>query len=151
MNKVSIFCAALSVLAATSAISKPATSAMWTNPFAQPSTLPLQAPDFSKIKDTDYTPAFEDAMRVHLAEIEKIANNKAAPTFDNTIVAMEKAGRMLDRVGLAFSAVVGANTNDTLDKTQTDTAPELAAHQDAIYLNAKLFARVKAIYDARAS
>jgi peptidyl-dipeptidase Dcp len=123
----------------------------WTNPFAQASALPLQAPDFGRIKDTDYEPAFEEAMRVHLAEIEKIANNKAAPTFDNTIVAMEKAGRMLDRVGLAFSAVVGANTNDTLDKTQTDTAPELAAHQDAIFLNAKLFARVKAIYDVRAS
>ena len=154
MTKASLFAAAaLSVLAMlpVSANAKPATHPMWTNPFAQPSTLPLQAPDFAKIKDTDYEPAFEEAMRVHLKEIEAIANNKAAPTFDNTIVAMEKAGRMLDRVGLAFSAVVGANTNDTLDKTQTDTAPELAAHQDAIYLNAKLFARVKAIYDARAS
>jgi peptidyl-dipeptidase Dcp len=125
--------------------------ASYVSPFAHESTLPLQAPDFSKIKDSDYTPSFEEAMRIHLSEIEKIANSKAAPTFDNTIVAMGKAGRMLDRVGLAFSAVVGANTNDTLDKTQTDTAPELAAHQDAIYLNAKLFARVKAIYEARAS
>ncbi|MGA9794936.1 MAG: M3 family metallopeptidase [Rhizomicrobium sp.] len=149
MNKISIVCAALSVLAATSAISKPATNAMWTNPFAQPSTLPFQAPDFSKIKDTDYEPAFDEAMHVHLAEIEKIADNTAPPTFDNTIVAMEKSGRMLDRVSLAFSGVVGANTNPTLDKTQSDEAPKLAAHSDAIYLNPKLFARVKAIYDSR--
>ncbi|HEY1837687.1 MAG TPA: M3 family metallopeptidase [Rhizomicrobium sp.] len=149
MNKISIVCAALSVLAATSAISKPATNAMWTNPFAQPSALPFQAPDFSKIKDTDYEPAFDEAMRVHLAEIEKIADNTAPPTFDNTIVAMEKSGRMLDRVSLAFSGVVGANTNPTLDKTQSDEAPKLAAHSDAIYLNPKLFARVKAIYDSR--
>jgi peptidyl-dipeptidase Dcp len=139
--------AMLSIFAAAPVSGDPMTK--WNNPFAHASTLPLQAPDFSKIKDTDYEPAYEEAMRVNLAEIEKIANNPAAPTFENTIVAMEKAGRMLDRVNLAFSAVVGANTNDTLDKTQTDTAPELAAHSDAIYLNPKLFARVKAIYDSR--
>jgi peptidyl-dipeptidase Dcp len=119
------------------------------NPFAEPSTLPLQAPPFDRIKDTDYEPAFEEAMKQQIAEIDAIANNPAAPTFDNTVVAMEKSGRMLDRVSLAFSAVVGANTNDTLDKAQTDEAPKLAAHEDAIYLNPKLFARVNAIYDQR--
>src|ERR1700761_8190346 len=76
------------------------------NPFDAPSTLPLQAPMFDKIKDTDYQPAFEEGMKQNLAEIEAIANNKAAPTFDNTIVAMEKSGRMLDRVSEAFFAVV---------------------------------------------
>ena len=141
--------AALSMFAAGTLPVTGDTMTSWSNPFAQESTLPLLAPDFSKIKDTDYEPAFEEAMAQHLAEIEKIADNTAAPTFENTIVAMEKSGRMLDRVSLAFFAVVQANTNDTLDKTQTDEAPKLAAHQDAINLNPKLFARVKVIYDSR--
>src|SRR5207302_10375397 len=115
-------------------------------PFAQPSTLPYQAPPFDKIKDSDYQPALEEGMRQQIAEIRAIASNPAAPTFENTIVAMEKSGRLLDRVQLAFSGVVGANTNDRLDKVQTEEAPKLAAHQDAIYLDPKLFARVKAVY-----
>ena len=125
------------------------TSAASANPFDKPSTLPFEAPMFDKIKDTDYQPAFDEAMKQQLAEIDKIANNSAAPTFKNTIVAMEKSGRMLDRVAQTFFGVVQANTNDALDKVQSDVAPKLAAHQDAIYLNAKLFKRVKAIYDRR--
>ncbi|HEY1708567.1 MAG TPA: peptidyl-dipeptidase Dcp [Rhizomicrobium sp.] len=120
-------------------------------PFAQPSTLPLQAVPFDKIKDTDYEPGFEQGMQQQLAEVDAIANSKAKPTFENTIVALEKSGSMLNRVSLAFSAVTGANTNDTLDKTQSDEAPKLAAENDAIYLNPKLFARVKAVYDQRDS
>ncbi len=119
------------------------------NPFATESTLPLQAPPFNKIKDSDYQPAYEKAMQEHLSEINVIANNKAAPTFENTIVAMEKSGRMLDRVSETFLGVVQANTNDLLDKVQTIEAPRLAAHQDAIHLNPKLFQRVKTIYDQR--
>ncbi|HEY2033789.1 MAG TPA: M3 family metallopeptidase, partial [Rhizomicrobium sp.] len=119
------------------------------NPFDAPSTLPLQAPMFDKIKDTDYQPAFEKGMREQLAEIDAIADNKAAPTFENTIVAMEKSGRMLDRVSETFFNVEQANSNPTLDKVQSDEAPKLAAHQDAIYLNPKLFARVKAVYNQR--
>jgi len=84
-----------------------------------------------------------------LAEIQRIANESAAPTFENTIVAMEKSGRMLDRVSTTFFNIVGANTNPTLDKVQAAVAPELASHQDAIFLNPKLFARVKAVYDQR--
>ena len=121
------------------------------NPFAQPSTLPYQAPPFDRIKDSDYQPAFEEGMRQQIAEMDAIANSPAAPTFENTIAAMEKSGRLLDRVSQTFSGVVGANTNDALDKVQTEEAPKLAAHQDAIFLNPKLFARVKAVYDARAS
>jgi peptidyl-dipeptidase Dcp len=136
---------ALGICAAPLSLAQPPAA----NPFAEPSTLPLQAPPFDRIKDTDYEPAFEEAMKQQIAEMDAIANNPAQPTFDNTVVAMEKSGRMLDRVSLAFSAVVGANTNDTLDKAQTDEAPKLAAHEDAIYLNPKLFARVKAIYDQR--
>ena len=90
-------------------------------------------------------------MKEQIAEIDAIANNKAAPTFENTLVAMEISGRMLERANVAFQAVVQANTNDTLDKVQTAEAPKLAAHQDAIFLNPKLFARVKAVYDQRAN
>jgi peptidyl-dipeptidase Dcp len=119
------------------------------NPFAAPSALPLQAPEFDKIKDADYEPALEEGMKQQLAEIEAIANDPSPPTFENTVVAMEKSGRMLDRATETFFAVVQANTNDTLDKTQSDEAPKLAEHQDAIFLDPKLFARVKAVYDRR--
>ncbi|MDB5739805.1 MAG: dipeptidyl carboxypeptidase [Alphaproteobacteria bacterium] len=121
------------------------------NPFATPSTLPLQAPRFDIIKDGDYQPGFMEAMKQQIAEVEAIANNPAPPTFQNTIVALEVSGRMLDRVGNAFYGVVQANTNPALDKVQSTVAPLLAAHQDAIALNPRLFARVKAVYDQRAS
>ncbi|MBV9929713.1 MAG: M3 family metallopeptidase [Alphaproteobacteria bacterium] len=120
------------------------------NPFAIPSNLPFQAPRFDIIRDADYEPAFERGMVEQRAEIERIANNPAPPSFDNTFVAMERSGRMLDRVNQAFSGVVGANTNPTLDKVQEIVNPKLSQHQDAIYLNAKLFARVQSVYDRRA-
>ncbi|HEY6578983.1 MAG TPA: M3 family metallopeptidase, partial [Rhizomicrobium sp.] len=135
---------ALLVIAAASSVASADLPA--SNPFAQPSTLPFQAPPFDKIKDSDYQPALEEGMKQQIAEIESIADNPAPPTFGNTIAAMEKSGRLLDRVQLAFFGVVQANTNDALDKVQTDEAPRLAAHQDSIFLNPKLFARVKAIY-----
>ncbi len=122
-----------------------------TGPFATASALPFQAPRFDVIKDADYQPGFEQAMAINLAEVRQIADNPAAPTFDNTIVALEKSGRMLDRVSQAFFGVVQANTNDTLDKVQEVEAPKLSQHQDAIYLDAKLFARVQAIYAHRAT
>jgi peptidyl-dipeptidase Dcp len=119
------------------------------NPFAKPSTLPYQAPPFDRIDDSHYLPAFEEGMRQELAEIEAIANDPAAPTFDNTIVPMEKSGQLLRRVGRVFGGVSGSHTNPTLQKIQTVLAPKQAAHRDAINLNPKLFARVKAIYDQR--
>jgi peptidyl-dipeptidase Dcp len=149
MRSFCLGAAAVVALSVSSANLGDAAAPAAANPFEHPSTLPLQAPMFDKIKDTDYEPAFEEAMRQQRAEVDKIANNKAAPTFENTVVAVEKSGRMLDRVGATFSAVVQANTNDTLDKTQTDEAPKLAAHQDAINLDPKLFARIKAVYDKR--
>nr|WP_226895902.1 M3 family metallopeptidase [Polymorphobacter sp. PAMC 29334] len=121
------------------------------NPFVMSSSLPFEAPRFDLIKDSDYQPAFETAMANHLAEVGEIANNPDAPTFDNTIGALEKSGRMLDRVSLAFFGVVQANTDDTLDKVQEAEAPRLSQHQDAINLNAKLFQRVKALWDKRAA
>ncbi|MCW6532629.1 peptidyl-dipeptidase Dcp [Sphingomonas sp. MMSM20] len=121
------------------------------NPFTAPSTLPFQAPRFDLITDADYQPAFETAMQQHLAEVARIADNPAPPTFDNTITALEKSGRMLERVSLAFFGVVQANTNDTLDKVQEAVAPKLSQHQDAINLNPKLFARVKTLWEKRAA
>jgi peptidyl-dipeptidase Dcp len=119
--------------------------------FAQPSTLPFQAPDFTKIKDSDYLPAIEQGITIQLAEVAAIANNPEAPTFENTIVALEKSGTMLSRVYSVFSALTSANTNDTLDAVDTATAPKLAAMRDAIVLDPKLFGRVKTLYDNRAS
>lgn len=121
------------------------------NPFAQASTLDFQAPPFDKITDADYQPAIEEGMRQHLAEIEKIADNPEPASFDNTFVAMEKSGALLNRVMAVFNGVTGANTDDTLQKVQEDEAPKLAAHEDAIYLNSKLFARVESVYNQRAS
>ncbi|GGX74650.1 dipeptidyl carboxypeptidase II [Pseudoduganella dura] len=120
------------------------------NPFAAPSTLPLQYPAFDRIGDADYAPAFDEGMKEQAAEIAKIANSKAAPTFDNTIVAMERSGRLLNRVSTVFFSLNGANTNDTLQALDRVLAPKLSAHSDAIRLNAKLYARVKALYDKRA-
>ena len=121
------------------------------NPFAKPSTLPLQTPDFSKIKDTDYLPALLAGMAQQKQEVLAIANNPAPPTFANTVVAMERSGALLERAGLAFSAVNGANTNDTLQATDSKTAPLFAAHNDFIYLNEKLFQRFKTLHDNQAS
>jgi peptidyl-dipeptidase Dcp len=117
------------------------------NPFAKPSTLPFQTPDFSRIKDSDYLPALLAGMAEQKREVTVIANNPAPPTFDNTVVEMERSGLLLERASLAFSAVNGANTNDTLQATDTKTAPLLAAHNDFIYLNPKLYQRFKTLHD----
>ncbi len=119
------------------------------NPFFEPSKLPFQAPPFNEIKDSDYKPAIEEGMKQQLEEIKKIADNPATPTFENTMVALEKSGQMLDRVNLVFNAVTSANTDSVLQKVQEEEAPRLAAHNDAIFLNSKLFERVKSIYQKR--
>ncbi|TIX50396.1 M3 family metallopeptidase [Alteraurantiacibacter aquimixticola] len=119
--------------------------------FAQPSTLPFHAPDFDAIQDTDYQPAIEQGIAIQLVEIERIANNPAPATFSNTIVETERTGQMLSRAYNPFSQEVGANTNDVLDAADSALSPQLAAMNDAIYLNPVLFARVKAVYDNRAA
>jgi peptidyl-dipeptidase Dcp len=121
------------------------------NPFFAPSTLPFQAPPFDKIKDSDYQPALEAGMAQQLKEVQAIAENPAAPTFENTVVAMEKTGDLLNRASMAFSGVAGANTNPVLEKLQEIEAPKFAAHQDAIFLNAKLFQRFATVYKERDS
>jgi peptidyl-dipeptidase Dcp len=116
------------------------------NPFMHASTLPFQAPDFTKIKDADFAPAFEEGFKEHLAEIVGIAENPEAPTFENTLVALEKSGQLLRRVNGVFNMLSGANTDSVLQKLNEEIAPKLAAQQDAIYLNDKLYERVKTIY-----
>ena len=123
----------------------------YAGPFAEVSTLPYHAPDFSKIHDADYIPAFDEAIRRQRAEVDAIAGNQEPATFDNTIVALEKTGRMLSRVNMAFNAVTSANTDDALQQAQEDVAPKLAALRDSIYLDARLFARIESVYDQRAT
>jgi len=119
------------------------------NPFFEQSSLPFQAIPFDKIKNGDFGAAFEKGMMEQLAEVQKIANNTEAPTFENTLLALEKSGLILTRVNHAFNLMTGANTNPELQKLQEEIAPKLAAHQDAIYLNTKLFQRVAALYDKK--
>ena len=119
------------------------------NPFTAASTLPFEAPAFDKITDADYQPAIEEGIKQHAAEIRKIADNTQGATFENTIEAMQRSGAMLTRVSRVFFSVAQANNNPTLQKIQADVAPLLANHSDEIFLDPKLFARVKAIYEAR--
>jgi peptidyl-dipeptidase Dcp len=129
----------------------PVASVVETNPFFKPSSLPLFFPPFDKIKDSDFAPAFDRGMADNTLEIEAIANSKEAPTFENTILAMEKSGQLLYRANVVFGNLAGANTNDTLEKLDADYSPKFAAHRDSVYLNAKLFERIKAIYAERNS
>lgn len=124
-------------------------SASSVNPFFTPGNLPFQAPAFDKIKNTDFKPAIEEGIKQQLAEIQNIANNPDAPTFENTLVAIEKSGQLLHRVMYVFNLLTGANTNDTLQKVQEEEAPKLAANNDAIYLNTKLYKRIEAVYKQR--
>src|SRR3981081_2654519 len=119
------------------------------NPLFVESTMPYHAPRFDLTRNEHYQPALEEGMRQQLAEIDAIAKQTMPPTFDNTIVAMEKSGALLTRVSKVFGGVIGANTNDTLQKIQEAEAPKLAAHNDAIYLNDQLYRRVKVVYDRR--
>ena len=134
---------------AKKAVATPAFTAA--NPFAKPSTLPFQAPRFDLIKDSDYEPAQVAGIAQQRAEILRIANNSKPATFDNTMVAMERSGELLERAQLAFSAVSGANTDDALQAVDTAMSPRLAAHRDFIFLNPKLFARVKSLHDRQAN
>ena len=120
-----------------------------TNPLLQASTLPLHYPRFDQIRDEHFAPAFQAAMAEHLREVDAVANNAQPATFDNTIVALERAGQTLHRVNTTFANLQGANTNDTLDAVERDMSPQLAAHRDTIGMNPKLFKRIAALYAQR--
>ncbi|PZP63235.1 MAG: dipeptidyl carboxypeptidase II [Pseudoxanthomonas spadix] len=121
------------------------------NPFFVQSPLPLHYPQFDRITDADFAPAFDAGMAQQLKEIAAIADNPAKPSFDNTFVALEKSGQLLDRATSVFFNLVGTDTNDTRKQLQADYAGKFAAHRDAINLDGKLFARIQAVYDRRAS
>lgn len=119
--------------------------------FAADSALPFHAPDFTKISEADYVPAFEQGMAIQRAEVAAITANPAAPNFENTVVALENSGKLLGRVSRVFYALTGANTTDGLDAIDEQMSPRLTAHGDAINLDPALFARVKTLYDDRAA
>ena len=119
------------------------------NPFAAPSSLPYATPAFDQVRDAHYLPALTEGMRLHREEVRAIATQQAAPTFENTIEALEKAGALLTRVSKVFFNITESTTNPTIQSIQADVAPKLAAHADAIWLDAQLFARVEAVHAAR--
>ncbi|MBW7935249.1 MAG: dipeptidyl carboxypeptidase II, partial [Gemmatimonadaceae bacterium] len=121
------------------------------NPFAAPSPLLYQAPDFTRIRIADFQPAIEEGMRQQLAEVAAVIRQSAAPTFENTILPLERAGQLLSRVQRVFGTLTSSNTNDSLQAIQRALAPKLAAHRDAISLNDSLFQRIKSLYDRRAT
>lgn len=116
-----------------------------TNPFMKKSSLQYQAPEFDKIKDEHFKPAFDYGMKVQLAEIEKIANNPDAPTFENTLLALENSGEVLKRAQIVFYNLTGSNTNPALQKLEEEYAPIFSGLSDKIYLNEKLYSRINAI------
>ncbi len=119
------------------------------NPFLVEATLPYGLPPFDRLADDHYLPAFTAGMQQQLQEIADIAAQKSPPTFANTIVAMERSGRLLDRVTRVFNNLNSAHTNDKLQDIQKIVAPQLAAHKDAIYLDPALYARVRQLYEKR--
>lgn len=160
MNKsmLMLLCSALaiqsSVAADTSVTSAPTSKPLMNkapaaNPLLAASTLAYEYPAFDQIRNEHYAPAFAEGMRLHLTEINAIANNTAKPTFDNTVVALERAGQALNRVSTIFFNQIATNTNPTLESLSTDLAPKLSAHQDVILMNAKLFKRINAIISQR--
>lgn len=150
-----VFCAVsltitpVSAQAADKQVAQAAKIESATNPFFQTSLLPLQYPPFDKIKDGDFAPAFERGMADNLKEVEAIANNTAPASFDNTILALERSGQLLRRATVVFGNLTGAHTNDTLNKLDAAYSAKFAAHNDRVYLNAKLFARIQSLYAQR--
>jgi len=125
------------------------TAAMADNPFAKPSTLPFELPPFDRIHDADYLPAYQQGMRIQLQEVAAIAADPAAPTFANTIVALERSGQLLMRVDTAFQLLNACNTDEAMQKIDTEMSPRLTAHQDAILLNGALWKRIDTLYRER--
>ena len=120
-------------------------ASMTNNPFLQKSSLQYQAPEFNKIRDEHFVPAFKYGINVQLVELDQIANNTAVPTFENTILALENSGEVLKRAQIVFYNLTGSNTNPELQKIEVEYAPIFAGLSDKIYLNEKLFSRIKAI------
>ncbi len=137
----------------TTSCNKSGGSTSWDsgNYFYAASELPYGTADFSKIKTQDFKPALLEGMKQQLEEIKKITDNKEAPTFENTLIELEKTGQLLSRVSNVFGLLTGADTNEELQAIEEELSPKFAAHSDAIYLNEALFARIKVINEQKAS
>jgi len=120
------------------------------NPFSRPSTLPYQLPPFDRVSNADYRPAFDEGMREQRAEVQRIVDNPAPADFENTVVALERSGRMLSRVSSVFFNLNASNTDAQMQEIDSEIAPKLQAHEDAVFLDPALFARVAAVYQRRA-
>ena len=131
------------------ACTMPSSGSSTPNSFFSESSLYLKYPPFDKIKNEHYAPAFELGMKQHMQEIDSIALDQDLASFENTILAMEKAGSLLDRVSTVFYAMTSAHTNDEMEKVRSEMAPKLSAHSDKILLNDALFQRVNSLYDNR--
>src|SRR6516162_6269327 len=134
-----------------SATGSPRTALMADNPFDAPSTQPFHLPPFDRIHDSDYRPAFQAGMAEQLRQVAAIAHNSEPPTFANTIVALERSGRLLERVETTFSNLNSCNSDPEMQQIDTEMAPLLTAQRDAIHLNPALWARVDALYNRRES
>lgn len=121
------------------------------NPLLSESTLPYGAPDFSKINDKDFKPAMLEGISQQQKAVAAIVNSEEEPTFENTVIALEKSGELLNRSSQIFYALAGTNTNETLQAVEEEMAPKFAAINDEIYLNEKLFQRFKTLYDKKKS
>ncbi|MFV5695939.1 M3 family metallopeptidase [Flavobacterium sp. LB3P122] len=119
------------------------------NPFFQPYNTPYNVPPFDKIRNEHFKPAILEGIKRHQTEIDQIADNTDVPTFENTILAMENSGDFLLNATMVFSNLNGANTNDDLQNIAKELAPNLAAHNDNIYLNEKLFSKVKSLWNEK--
>ena len=124
-------------------------SALAGNPFFKPYNTPYQTIPFNELKNEYYMPSFEEAMKQHRAEIEKIVNNPKPPTFENTIVALDKSGELLSKVASPFYNLLSAETTDEMQQIAEELSPKMTEHSNSIRLNEKLFARVKAVYEQK--
>ena len=146
--KLAILCLVMTTCLAPAGANQ-GTAADNTNPFFSPYKTPLNTPPFNLIKNDHFLPAIKEGIRQHQAEIDAIVNNTAAPTFANTLGALDASGRMLSEVTAVFGALQGADTNPAIQSIAKETTPLIAGHNDNIRLNEKLFARVKSVYDQR--
>ncbi|MEJ1962325.1 MAG: M3 family metallopeptidase [Gammaproteobacteria bacterium] len=139
------------IAAAPLAMNSQAPAAQTANPFFAESPLPFHYPQFDRIKDSDFAPAFDTGMTEQLEEVDAIANNPKPATFENTLIALERSGLVLDRATTVFFNLVGTDTNDERNRLRNEYSTKFAAHDDAINLNGKLFARIDTLYQNRAS
>ena len=121
------------------------------NPFLTEYDTPYQIPPFEKIEFSHYEPAFEEGMKQHLFQVEAIATNNEKPTFENTIVELERSGETLDKVSAVFFNLLGSNTSDEMDALAMKISPTLSSHRDSILLNKELFSRIKSVYEQKDS